>query len=145
MHRESIEKNDPVWDCTLIRTMKDKGDTVVNPIYHWTDTDVWEYVRRNNIKMNPLYEKGYYRVGCIGCPLATYKEKTKEFSDYPTYKRAYINAFDKMLKAREAKGKINKGNDRHLWETGEDVFNWWMEEYKRNVKGQITMDEYLGN
>lgn len=142
MHRESIEKNDPVWDCTLIRTLKDKGDAIVNAIYHWQDADVWEYARQNNIKLNPLYEKGYYRVGCIGCPLASYKEKTKEFSDYPTYKRAYINAFDKMLKAREAKGMINKC----LWgETGEDVFNWWMGEYKRNVKGQITMDEYLGN
>ena len=142
MHQEA--KNlDPVWDCTLIKVMRDKGDTVVNPIYHWTDDDIWEYARQNNIRMNPLYEKGYTRVGCIGCPLANYREKMKEFSDYPKYKNLYIKAFEKMLKAREESGKVNLGNDWHWWETGEDVFLWWIEEYKRNVKGQITIDEWM--
>ena len=142
MHHESIEKNDPVWDCTLIKVMKSKGDTVVNPIYHWTDNDIWEYARQNHIKMNPLYEKGYSRVGCIGCPLANYREKMKEFSDYPKYKNLYIKAFDKMLKARKESGKVDLGNGR-FWETGEDVFLWWIEEYKRNVKGQMTIDEWM--
>ena len=142
VHQEA--KNlDPVWDCTLIKVMRDKGDTVVNPIYHWTDDDIWEYARQNNIRMNPLYEKGYTRVGCIGCPLATYREKMKEFFDYPKYKNLYIKAFDKMLKAREESGKVNLGNDWNWWETGEDVFLWWIEEYKRNVKGQITIDEWM--
>ena len=142
VHQEA--KNlDPVWDCTLIKTMRKKGDTIVNPIYHWTDDDIWEYARQNNIKMNPLYDRGYHRVGCIGCPLATYREKMKEFTDYPKYKQAYINAFQKMLKAREEKGKINLGNDWHYWESGEDVFQWWVEEYKRNVKGQMTIDEWM--
>ena len=49
----------------------------------------------------------------------------------------------RQRKAREESGKVNLGNDRHYWETGEDVFNWWIEEYKRNVKGQITIDEWL--
>lgn len=139
VHHESIEINDPVWDCTLIKTMKNKGDTVVNPIYYWSDEDIWVYIRQENIKTNPLYEKGYHRVGCIGCPLATYKEKMREFRDYPTYKQAYINAFQKMCDVRKAAGKVQEGQ----WETGEDVFNWWIQEYKRNVKGQITIDEWI--
>ena len=144
MHQEA--KNlDPVWDCTLIKVMRNKGDTVVNPIYHWTDEDIWDYVRQNNIEMNPLYAKGYTRVGCIGCPLTNYREKMKEFSDYPAYKDNYIKAFDKMLKAREESGKVNLGNDWHYWVSGEDVFMWWIEEYKRNVRGQMTIGEWLNN
>lgn len=147
VHHEAQER-DPVWDCTLIKVMREKGDTVVNPIYHWTDEDIWEYARQNNIKMNPLYSKGYKRVGCIGCPLASYREKIKEFADYPKYKQLYISIFEKMLKVRTDSGKSNYNttgleNSWHNWETGEDVFMWWIEEYTRNVKGQMNIFDYI--
>lgn len=137
VHQEAQELNDPVWDCTLIKTMREHKDTIVNPIYEWTDTDVWEYLRQENVKTNPLYERGYHRVGCIGCPLATHKQKIKEFSDYPQYKKAYINAFQKMCDIREAEGKEQRGS----WADGESVFNWWIEENKYNVKGQMNLFE----
>lgn len=38
----------------------------------------------------------------------------------PTYKRAYIRAFDKMLDVRKAKGLPTD------WKTGEEVFEWWV-------------------
>jgi len=137
VHRESQEMNDSVWDCTLIKSMKEKGSCVVNPIYEWTDSDIWDYIRSEHIITNPLYECGYSRVGCIGCPFATHHHRIKEFQDYPKYKGMYISAFDRMLLERDAKGKINK------WKSGEEVFDWWLEEDKYNVKGQITMDEWL--
>lgn len=136
MHNEAKDR-DPVWDCTLIKIMRSKGDTVLSPIYYWTDADVWNYIRQNNIKTNPLYECGYKRVGCIGCPLATYKGRIKEFSDYPKYKTLYIRAFERMLSVRAEKGLENK------WENGQEVFDWWIEEYKHNVRGQITIDDFL--
>ena len=137
VHREAKDR-DPVWDCTLIKVMREHGDTVVNPIYEWTDGDIWEYINENHIKTNPLYECGYHRVGCIGCPLATYKQKMKEFSDYPKYKDAYIRTFDRML----VELKKKKGDDFKAegWTDGEAVFEWWIEERKRNVKGQLSFD-----
>ena len=119
----------------MIEAMKKKGDTVVNPIYNWTTEDIWEYIKRNKIKQNPLYSCGYERVGCIGCPLASYKGRMKEFSDYPKYKQMYIKAFEQMLKVRIEKGL---GSDME-WNNGEDVFLWWIEEYKHNVKGQMSI------
>lgn len=127
-----------MWDCTLIRKMKAHDDVVVNPIYEWTDEDIWDFIRQENIKTNPLYEKGYHRVGCVGCPMATYKQKLKEFSDYPQYKKAYINAFDKMLKVRKAEGKDDATGK---WKDAESVFDWWIEENKHNVKGQLSLFE----
>lgn len=73
---------------------------------------------------------GYTRVGCIGCPMAG-KHRWKEFADYPTYQRAYIRAFDKMIDAIRAAGKTCK------WKDGYDCFLWWMED--TNVEGQISM------
>jgi phosphoadenosine phosphosulfate reductase len=59
--------------------------------------------------MNPLYAMGYSRVGCIGCPMATYKQKMKEFHDFPKYERLYKNAFKKMLEEKSKEGKSGKG------------------------------------
>lgn len=137
VHQESQAINDEAWDCTLIKTMKNHEDSIVNPIYEWTDADIWDYIRQEQLKVNPLYERGYKRVGCIGCPLAGYHQIKKEFSDYPEYKKLYISAFDRMIKARADKDKDNDNS----WKTGEEVFNWWIGESKHNVKGQMSLFE----
>lgn len=133
VHRESQEINDPAWDCTLIKLMKERGSTVVNPIYEWTDQDVWDYIRRENLKINPLYAQGKLRIGCILCPMASWSTKQKEMAEYPKYKQAYINAFDEMLKRREAHGLENK------WKNGQEVFEWWIEQGKHECKGQYNL------
>lgn len=139
VHNEAKDR-DPIWDCTLIKTMREKGDTVVNPIYELTDEDLWRYIHENNIKLVDLYERGYKRVGCIGCPMATYKQKMKEFEDYPKYKEAWIRAFQRMVDKRRKEGKIDGDN----WKDGQAVFDWWCQKYHNTTKGQYTFDE-MGN
>lgn len=133
VHQESQEIQDDAWDCTLIKRMKEHGDTVVNPIYDWLDHEVWEYIRQNNLEINPLYAEGKERIGCILCPQASYSTKCKERCMYPTYEKAYIHAFDEMLKEREKRGLESQ------WKSGKEVFEWWIEEGKHNVKGQYDM------
>lgn len=59
-----------------------------------------------------------------------------EFDVFPTYKKAYIHAFDKMLEAlRESRNKPLR------WKNGEEVFAWWMED--GTIPGQIEMEDYL--
>ena len=42
------------------------------PIREWSELDVWLYILKNNININPKYKKGYSRVGCaITCPYYT--------------------------------------------------------------------------
>ena len=41
----------------------------VNPIYDWNEWEVWRYIKENSIPYNPLYDKGYRRIGCWCCPL----------------------------------------------------------------------------
>lgn len=96
---------------------------MINPIVDWTDADVWEFLGHYGCKGNPLYECGFKRIGCIGCPMAS-KHRYFEFARYPKYKENYIRAFDRMLEYRKEIGKpASKG-----WETGLDVFRWWLGE-----------------
>lgn len=136
MHREGQEL-DPVWDCTLISRMRNKKETNVNPIYEWTDADVWEYARVYGVKMNPLYEQGFKRVGCIGCPLAGVKKQKNDFRRWPTYYDAYIRAFDAMVKAPDFKKRYKTES----WDCGEDVMKWWLREPDK-MPGQMTIEDW---
>ena len=64
------------------------------------------------------------------------KNRYFEFSIFPTYKRAYIRTFDKMLEAMRNDGTGRKPR----WKDGNDVFSWWMEE--GNVPGQLSFEGY---
>lgn len=106
--------------------------TMINPIVNWTDDDVWEFLKYYGCQSNPLYQCGFKRIGCIGCPMAG-KHRYTEFRLYPKYKNLYIKAFDRMLARSKELGKSYKLD----WQTGSDVFKWWMEEDYR----QITFDD----
>lgn len=99
-----------------------QAKTVVNPIIDWTDADIWDYIADNQIECNQLYCEDWKRVGCVGCPMAG-RNRYAEFRRYPQFELMYIHAFNRMLEARSAAGKDNR-----TWESGYDVFRWWMEE-----------------
>ena len=111
-----------------------KAKTVCNPIIEWPTRDVLDFLNQERVEINPLYNMGFDRVGCIGCPMAG-KGRCFEFSVFPTYKMAYIRAFDKMLEAmlNGGSGQIPK------WKNGQEVFEWWMEE--DIIPGQMEFDD----
>jgi len=43
----------------------------VHPILHWAELDVWQYVKQENLPINPLYftrnGKRYRSLGCMPC------------------------------------------------------------------------------
>lgn len=109
--------------------------TMVNPIVDWTDEEVWEFLHHYGCRGNPLYECGFKRIGCIGCPMAGKQQRLSEFDRYPTYRRAYIRAFDKMLEARKDAGLKT---DR-AWIDGKHVMRWWV----GDDPFQMTLFDYI--
>ena len=72
--------------------------TIINPIVDWDDDDVWEFL--NEVVKVPhcsLYDEGFKRLGCIGCPLVGAKSMLKEFERWPKYKEAYLRAIERMI------------------------------------------------
>jgi len=44
----------------------------IHPMLDWIEVDVWEYIKRENIPVNPLYfAKNFYRYRSIGCKPCT--------------------------------------------------------------------------
>ncbi len=79
---------------------------------------MWEFIKEYNIPYCKLYDEGYKRLGCVGCPMARRRQKL-ELEKYPRFKRLYLLAFENMLKAREEKGLETR------WQSPEDVMEWW--------------------
>ena len=42
----------------------------ISPIQEWTQLLVWLYIWSEGLEYNPLYEKGFDRIGCFMCPAA---------------------------------------------------------------------------
>lgn len=117
----------------LFESCRIRSKHICNPIVDWSDHDVWDYIRSEKIAVNPLYDMGFFRVGCIGCPMAG-KIRYREFALYPTYERAYKKAFEKMLLVRKMAGKDDSTGG---WIEAESVFRWWMDD--NTMPGQYKM------
>lgn len=94
---------------------------VINLIYDWTEDDVWNFIHCNLIDYCKLYDEGYDRLGCIGCPIPYHIKMESDFERYPLYMKAYIKSFDRMIEYQKSIGKECK-----TWKTGLDVFDWWV-------------------
>lgn len=96
---------------------KDKHRVYVHPIIDWTDEDVWEYIKVRGIKYCFLYDEGFKRLGCIGCPMNT--KISESFDRWPRYKAKYISAIQKGIDAHPH--LVVEGR-----ETGQKLFAWWV-------------------
>lgn len=130
-----------VYDCTFITKAKQNKKLICNPIYNLSNTEIWEFIHDRRMKYNPLYDMGYTRVGCIGCPLAN--SQRLDLEKYPKYKLNYIRAFDRMLQKRREAGKddVTGKTGLHKWTNGEVVYRWWIRD--DTIDGQTTIFDYI--
>jgi phosphoadenosine phosphosulfate reductase len=110
----------------MYETCQLQGKHILNPIIDWSVEDVWDYLSSNSIPHCKLYDEGFTRIGCIGCPMSGKKGMLKEFERYPKYYNAYLRAFDRMLVARRNAGLICDE-----WENAQTVMDWWIYGKKR--------------
>lgn len=107
-------------DHNFVRSCRLRGNTSFQPIVEWLDDDVWQFLDEQGIETNPLYEDGFRRVGCIGCPFASPAEREREFARWPKFKDAYMRSFARMLDHRRVSGLDTQ------WETAQEVYDWWL-------------------
>lgn len=84
-----------------------KESLLISPIINWSERDVWEFL--NDVVSVPhcsLYDEGWKRIGCIGCPMGSRKQKLFENKRYPHVKRNWIKA----IKAIRSGGGYSETN-----------------------------------
>ena len=113
----------------MFETCQIKGKHILNPIIDWELDDVWEYLDGNGIPHCRLYDEGFHRIGCIGCPMAREKGMLRDFKRWPKYYAAYLRAFERMLEARKTSGL-----DSLRWPDAQAVMDWWIYGRKEEEK-----------
>ena len=111
--REMADPDNPENE-QMARYCPTKGKHILNPIIDWTTEEVWEFIKEYDVPYCKLYDKGYKRLGCIGCPMSTHQ--AEELEKYPKYKQAYVKAFERMIANHKTKG----------WKDAEEVMKWWV-------------------
>ena len=66
----------------------------LSPIVDWSEEDVWDYIHRYNLPINPEYQTAN-RVGCIVCPKAHFSRNYQALIRYPKLIDAFIKAKEK--------------------------------------------------
>lgn len=94
-----------------------KDKIILSPILQWTFRDVWTFL--NDVLHVPhcaLYDQGYTRIGCLCCPMASYKQKVKDITRYPHVKRGWIRAIQSLID----QGYIKS------FKSAEEGFEWYI-------------------
>ena len=91
---------------TTIGCISGKESLLISPIINWTERDVWKFL--NDVVRVPhceLYDQGFHRIGCIGCPMSNPRQKRIENERWPHVKRNWIKA---IISIRHGGGYFSK-------------------------------------
>lgn len=124
-------------DEMLHQCVKGKDRIVISPIFRWTDADVWNFIRGNDIEYCRLYDEGFTRIGCLFCPMASAKERKKHRVRYPGFERAFKRSIQRMIDEHGFGGEFNA--------TADEVFDWYlsnkpMTEFFGRLRGQTKLE-----
>jgi phosphoadenosine phosphosulfate reductase len=122
---------------------------VLNPILYWTDDDVWTFTKSRGVPYCSLYDEGFTRLGCIGCPMSP-ASRLVCFYRWPRYERAWKRAVSawwqkwsgtltKHGKTRWLDGERRDGQGRKF-NTADELWKWWME----GMNGEDADDCQMG-
>lgn len=122
---------------THVDCIMGKDKLVVNPIIDWSTQDVWDFLHYMDLPSCELYDRGYDRVGCLFCPMASRRSLHMMERDYPKYREAFIRLIHRLRQQRLERG----GYDLYQTLTDEQVFHAWLNKYsyKKALANQCQM------
>lgn len=113
--RERYKMADNDEKARIVETCYTRGYFAVAPILDWENNEIWEFIKGEHIPYCSLYDDGFKRLGCIGCPMAS-KSRIKEFLRWPSYYRRYFAC---------AEWLVENGRSRHP--DAVSIMRWWLE------------------
>jgi phosphoadenosine phosphosulfate reductase len=103
----AAESNERANNWGLVRTCEAIGGYKIAPILPWSDAEVWEFIKTMGAEYCELYSQGFYRIGCIGCPMAGYDMRFNEFLRWPWAYVKYRDAVKRQTAKKKAKGLVS--------------------------------------
>jgi phosphoadenosine phosphosulfate reductase len=106
--------------CKQIMFHRHKHYPIISPLFYWSNADVWTYIREHDVPYCTLYDQGFSRLGCVGCPMATHR--AAEIERWPHIKRQWRAAMEVWW---ETNGKYADGKLARSCASFEAVWTWY--------------------
>lgn len=112
---------------TPLKADRKNGNPIMCPILYWSDADIWAFIKSNNMPYCELYDQGFDRLGCVGCPVGPEKQRFAQFKRWPKYEQMWRKGFQKLWNKYKGVPKKN-GGDRAIekFSTVDELWDWWM-------------------
>jgi len=123
---EESPRRKGLW--TSITSHKKLGTPIICPILYWTEKDIWAFIKINKMQYCSLYDEGFKRLGCVGCPMGGSKNQKKEFERWPKYEKLWRRGFQKYWDEWKGVPRKIDGGDRWIekFETVDQLWDWWI-------------------
>jgi len=122
-------------DWSLITFNKKTKEEQINPLFKWDSEDLWNFIRDRNIPYCSLYDEGFKRLGCVGCPMAGLN-RIREFERWPKFelkwKRLFEGIWNRRTGTLQWDGRQWFGNK--FFRCWEEMFDWWL--YDKSLPGK---------
>jgi len=105
------------------------GQVSASPIQNWNALEVWLYIFKERAQFNPMYNRGYHRMGCYLCPATPLAELESLKDTHPVlYERWYA--------------KLQEWTRRYAYPDEWAKLGFWR--WKKLPSGQMSLIEELG-
>jgi phosphoadenosine phosphosulfate reductase len=96
---------------------KKEQKIMIYPIANFSEYDVWQYIRENNLPYCSLYDEGFDRLGCVLCPFNNDIER--QVNRFPKIANLLIRACNRLVEIEHKRGYM-------IFKNGNDKFNKWV-------------------
>lgn len=117
-----------------------KSKTFIRPIIEFSNFELWQYIRENNVSYCNLYDIGalrnsygeglFTRLGCVLCPNG--KNIELEIAYFPKIADNWKRACDRIVADRQSRGNLTKRGKPYKYNflIGQELFDWYIKRGK---------------
>ena len=122
---EESARRKGIWQTVTMH--KTALSPILSPILYWTEADVWQFTKKQGIPYCCLYDEGFKRLGCVGCPMGGPKGQARDFARWPKYEAMWKRGFHAFwLKYKGVPRRDGKPRSLEKFPTEQDLWNWWV-------------------
>jgi len=92
-----------------------------HPLFDWLEWEIWDYIETNNLEYCSLYDEGFSRLGCVVCPMRSYKDQMRYKDRWPQY----FKLFEKSCKRWWDKKGCQRQKERGYTQSFEEFLDNW--------------------